>query len=103
VRKEKGRKNGHGSGERDKDASARLRGERGSTPADPLTEIEWFLDDFDQLKLKIPYRNLKFGQNKSCRGQKGLQLCFWAKIDSKPELRTKTRSNAANSKVTLET
>ena len=34
VRKEKGRKNGHGSGERDKDASARLRGERGSTSAD---------------------------------------------------------------------
>ena len=34
VRKEKGRKNGHGLGERDKDASAHLCGERGSTPAD---------------------------------------------------------------------
>ena len=85
------------------DANVELGGELSKTGESPLTEIEWFLADFDQLKLKIPYRNLKFGQNKSCRGQKGLQLCFWAKIDSKPELRTKTRSNAANSKVTLET
>ena len=30
--------------------------------------------DFDQRKLKISYVNLKFGQNKSCRGRKDLQL-----------------------------
>ena len=45
----------------------RAGGALSKTGESPLTEIEWFLADFDQLKLKIPYRNLKFGQNKSCR------------------------------------
>ena len=34
-------------------------------------------------KLKFSYNNLKFGQNKSCRGREDLQLCFWAKVDLK--------------------
>ena len=73
------------------------------TGEEQWTSFDLILFKFDDPKLKFSYKNLKFGQNKSCRGRKDLQLCFWAKIDSKPGLRTKTRSNAANSKVTLET
>ena len=43
--------------------------------------FERFRLDFDQLKLQISYRNLKFGQNRSCRGRENLQLLFWAKVD----------------------
>ena len=58
---------------------------------------------FDQIKLQISYSNLKFGQNKSCRGKEDLQLSFWAKADLGLGLRRKTRSNVAKSKVTMRT
>ena len=85
------------------DANVELGGELSKTGESPLTEIEWFLADFDQLKLKIPYRNLKFGQNKSCRGQEDLQLWLWAKVDSELGLRRKTCSNSAKLRVTMQT
>jgi len=53
------------------------------------------LADFDRPKLQILHWNMKFGQNKSCRGRKNLQLCFWAKVELKLGSETKTRSNTA--------
>ena len=58
------------------------------------TEREkWFNEtqlDFDRSKLKTSHWNLKFGQNKSCRGWKDLQDCFWAKVDLSHDLRNTT-------------
>ena len=54
-----------------------------------------FLPEFDQLKLKFSYGNMKFGQNKSYRKKEDLQLSFWAEVDLELGLRTKTRSNIA--------
>ena len=54
-----------------------------------------FLLAFDRPKLKLWYRNLKFGQNKSCRGREDLQLLFWAKVDLRLWSGRKTRSNTA--------
>ena len=39
------------------------------------------LTDFDHLELKILHGNMKFDQNKSCRGKEDLELSFWAKVD----------------------
>ena len=66
-------------------------------------EFERILLTFDRLKLKISYRNLKFGQNKSCRGRKDLQLRYWAKLDLRLELERKMRSNLAKVEYTMET
>src|SRR6185369_14922808 len=54
---------------------------------------------FDQIKLQISYNNLKFGQNKSCRGLKDLQLSFWAEVDLELRSRTKTESKTAKTKI----
>ena len=59
--------------------------------------------EFDPLKPKFWYRNLKFGQNKSCRGKEDLQLSFWAKVDLRLGSRRKTQSNTAKTKVTMQT
>ena len=67
-------------------------------------------DRFKEFELLLTIQNLKFHNGtrilakiEVVEDKKGLQLSFWAKIDSKPGLRTKTRSNAANSKVILKT
>ena len=39
------------------------------------------LTDFDHPELKILHGNMKFDQNKSCRGKEDLELSFWAKVD----------------------
>ena len=70
-------------------------GELSKTGEAPLTELEWFLADFDPPKLQILHWNMKFGQNRSCRGRQDLQLCFWAKVDLKLGSQRKTRSNTA--------
>ena len=49
------------------DANVELGGELTKTGKSPLTEIEWFLADFDHPKLQILHWNVKFGQNRSCR------------------------------------
>ena len=49
------------------DANVEIGGELAKTGQSPLTEIEWFLADFDHPKLEILHWNMKFGQNKSCR------------------------------------
>ena len=49
------------------DANAEIGGELEKTGQSPLTEIEWFLADFYQPKLKILHWNVKFGQNRSCK------------------------------------
>ena len=49
------------------DANAEIGGELAKTGQSPLTEIEWFLADFDHPKLEILHWNMKFGQNRSCR------------------------------------
>jgi hypothetical protein len=43
-------------------------------------------------KLKFSHNNLKFGQNKSCRGREDLQLLFWVKVDLELGLGRKMRS-----------
>ena len=55
--------------------------------------FEQFLLVFDHLKLKLLHGNMKFGQNRSCRGREDLQLLFWAKVDLELELGRKTRLN----------
>ena len=76
---------------------AGMAGERHSDEysGDTVSSFKRFLPEFDQLKLKFSYRNMKFGQNKSCREKEDLQLSFWAKIDLELGSRTKTRSNTA--------
>ena len=49
------------------DANVEIGGELAKTGQSPLTEIEWFLADFDHPKLEILHWNMKFGQNRSCR------------------------------------
>ena len=85
------------------DANVEIGGELAKTGQSPLTEIEWFSADFDHPKLQISYGNMKFDQNRSCRGQNDLQLCFWAQVDLKIGLETKTRSNRAKSTFTAQT
>ena len=46
---------------------------------------------------------MKFGQNKSCRGKKDLQLSFGAKVDLELGLGRKTRANVAKSMFTMRT
>ena len=48
-----------------------------------------FLLNFDHSKLKFSYRNMKFSQNRSCRGREDLQLLFWANVDLRLGLRRK--------------
>ena len=60
-----------------------------------------FLLNFDHSKLKFSYRNMKFGQNKSCRGRKDLQLLFWAKVDLRLGSWRKTRTNTAKTMFTI--
>jgi len=43
-------------------------------------------------KLKFSYNNLKFGQNKSCRGRKDLQHWYWIKVVLINDLRDKIGS-----------
>jgi len=43
-------------------------------------------------KLKFSYNNLKFGQNKSCRGRKDLQHWYWIKVVLINDLRDKNGS-----------
>ena len=62
---------------------------------DTVNSFELFWLVFDQLKLQISYGNMKFGQNKSCRGKEDLQLSFWAKVDLEPGSMIKTRSKTA--------
>ena len=62
-----------------------------------------FLLVFDRPKLKFSYGNMKFGQNRSCRGKEDLQLLFWEKVDLRLGLGRKTRSNSAKSKYTMQT
>ena len=52
---------------------------------------------FDQLKLKISYGNLKFGQNIRVRGKEDLQLLFWVKVDLRLGSKRKTKANVAKS------
>ena len=74
---------------------ARHRGENSGAQGNTVTHLTIFDSIFDQLKLKIPYGNMKFGQNKSCRGKEDLQLLFWAKVDLELGSMTKTRSKTA--------
>ena len=53
-------------------------------------------------KLKFSYNNLKFGQNKSCRGREDLQLCFWAKVELRLGSRRKTWANTAKMMNTMQ-
>ena len=79
------------------------RASTGEALESTVNSFDDFLLDFDLLKLQISYRNLAFGQTKSCRAKEELQLSFWAKVDSKLGSRRKTRSNIAKSKVTKRT
>ena len=58
---------------------------------------------FDSLKLQISYGNMKFGQNKSCRGKDDLQLLFWAKVDLELESMIKMRLKTAKKMFTKRT
>ena len=58
---------------------------------------------FDQLKLQISYGNMKFGQNKSCRGKEDLQVLFWAKVDLELESMIKMRLKTAKKMFTKRT
>ena len=69
---------------------ARHRGEHSEAQGSTVTHLTIFDSIFDQLKLQISYRNLKFGQNRSCRGKDDLQLSFWAKADLRLGSRRKT-------------
>ena len=79
------------------------RGKHSDEQGRNSTRLNDFDSIFDQLKLQISYNNLKFGQNRNCRGKEDLQLSFWAKVDSKLEILRKTGSNLAKSKVTMRT
>ena len=57
--------------------------------------------DFDHPELKILHGNMKFDQNKSCRGKEDLELSFWAKVDLELGLGRKTRVNVAKSMFTM--
>jgi len=82
-------------------AWARVRAQC-STGRRTVIDFDRFLTRFDPIKLKISYRNLKFGQNKSCRGRKDLQLLFWTKVDLRPRSERKTWSNSANLMFTMQ-
>jgi hypothetical protein len=49
---------------------------------------------FYRPKLNFPHINLKFGQNRKCRGRKDLQLWYWTKLDRSARFGRKSRARS---------
>jgi len=62
--------------------------------SEPGTSGFWGKTDsiLERPKLKFSHSNLKFGQNKSCRGRKDLQHWYWIKVVLINDLRDKIGS-----------